>query len=83
MPIPKLDRKFMKELKNTKLDIVHIHSPFSLGKMGINYAKKNNIPVIGTMHSQFKQDFLRAVKFEWFANFLTKIIIKQFKRCDE
>ncbi len=83
LPIPKLDRKFKKELKNTKLDIVHIHSPFSLGKIGINYAKKNNIPVIGTMHSQFKQDFLRAVKFEWFANLFTKIIIKQFKRCDE
>ena len=83
LPIPKVDLKFMKELKNTKLDIVHIHSPFSVGKLGINYAKKNNIPVIGTMHSQFKQDFLRAVRSNSFASFLTKIVIKQFNRCDE
>lgn len=83
LPIPKLDSNFMKELKDTKLDIVHIHSPFSIGKVGIEYAKKNNVPVIGTMHSQFKQDFLRAVKFKWLANFLTSIIIKQFNRCDE
>ena len=83
LPLPKLDKNFKKELENTKLDIVHIHSPFSIGKMGIKYAKKNNIPVIGSMHSQFKQDFLRAVKFEWFANLLTKTVIKQFNRCDE
>ena len=83
LPIPRLDKKFMSELKNTKLDIVHIHSPFSLGKVGVDYAKKNNIPVIATMHSQYKKDFLRAVKFETLANILTKVIIKQFNRCDE
>ena len=83
LPIPKLDLSFKKKLKNAKLDIVHIHSPFSLGKIGIDYAKKNKIPIIGTMHSQYKQDFLRAIKFKWLANFLTKIIIKQYNRCDE
>ena len=83
LPIPDLDGKFMKILKETKLDIVHIHSPFTIGKAGINYAKKNNIPVIGTMHSQFKQDFYRAVKSEKIANQLNKIVIKQFNRCDE
>lgn len=83
LPIPKLDRKFKKELNDIKLDIVHIHSPFSLGKIGIDYAKKNNIPVIATMHSQFKQDFQRVVKLNSIANLLTKIPIKQFNRCDE
>lgn len=83
LPVPRLDTKFMRELNNTKLDIVHIHSPFSIGKMGIEYAKKNNIPVIATMHSQYKKDFLRAVKYEPFANLLTKIIIKQYNKCDE
>lgn len=83
LPVPRLDPKFMRELNNTKLDIVHIHSPFSIGKMGIEYAKINNIPVIATMHSQYKKDFLRAVKYELFANLLTKIIIKQYNKCDE
>lgn len=83
LPIPKLDKKFLKELKRCNLDIVHIHSPFTIGKIGINYAKKRNIPVIATMHSQFKQDFLRATKNKWLANLLTKVVIKQFNRCDE
>ena len=47
------------------------------------FAKKNNLPVIATMHSQYKKDFLRAVKYEPFANILTKVIIEQYNRCDK
>ena len=83
LPVPKVDKDFMSKLENAKLDIVHIHSPFSMGKVGINYAKRNNIPVIGTMHSQYKQDFLRAVKFKPLATVLTQMIIKQYNNCNE
>ena len=83
LPMPKIDKKFMHELNNTKLDIVHIHSPFTIGKIGVEYAKKNNVPAIATMHSQYKKDFLRAVKFEPLANLLNKVIIRQYNKCDE
>ena len=83
LPIPKLDRKFLKELNKYNLDIVHIHSPFSLGKVGIKYAKKHNIPVIGTMHSQFEQDFKRALKSDYLANKTNKVPIRVFNKCDE
>ncbi len=83
LPMPKIDKEFMHELNNTKLDIVHIHSPFTIGKIGVEYAKKNNVPAIATMHSQYKKDFLRAVKFEPLANLLTKVIIRQYNKCDE
>lgn len=82
LPMPKIDKEFMHELNNTKLDIVHIHSPFTIGKIGVEYAKKNNVPAIATMHSQYKKDFLRAVKFEPLANLLTKVIIRQYNKCD-
>ena len=83
MPTPKLDRSFIKELNQYKLDIVHIHSPFMMGELGIHYAKKNKIPVIATMHSQFKQDFKRAVKVNGFANILNHKVINVFNKCDE
>lgn len=83
LPIPKLDKEFKRKVKNIELDIVHIHSPFSIGKTGVKYAKKHNIPVVGTLHSQYKMDFLRAVKFNSVANILTKIIMKQYNNCDE
>jgi len=83
LPLPKLDRKFMKELNNYNLDIVHIHSPFTVGRAGLDYAKKHNIPCIATMHSQFKQDFKRIVKFDWFSTILNNNLINVFNKCDE
>ena len=83
LPMPKMDVNFSKILKKYHLDIVHIHSPFTIGEAGIRYAKKNHIPVIGTMHSQYRQDFLRAVKNKRFANTLNMQLIKVFNKCDE
>lgn len=83
LPIPELDGKFKKALSKSNLDIVHIHSPFMVGKSGIKYAKKHNIPVIATMHSQFKKDLKRAVKNDKIATILNNTIIKTFNKCDE
>ena len=81
--MPKMDRGFKKILDTYKLDIVHIHSPFSVGKAGVKYAKSHDIPVIGTMHSQYKQDIMRAVRNKKMANTLTKKLINVFNKCDE
>ena len=84
LPLPAFDKKFKKELDSYNLDIVHIHSPFMMGKAGLRYAKKHNIPVVGTMHSQFEQDFKRAFKSDFIAKKLNKsLIIKTFEQCDE
>ncbi len=83
LPIPKMDLAFQKQLKEYNLDLVHIHSPFTIGEAGIKYALDNNIPLIGTMHSQYKKDFIRAVKNEHIANTLLKALIHNYNKCDE
>ena len=83
LPMPKLDIKFLKELKKYNLDIVHIHSPFTIGATSVKYAKKHNIPCIATMHSQFKKDIMRFTKSELASDKLLKEIIKVFNSCDE
>ncbi len=83
LPIPKMDREFKKIVNNYHLDIVHIHSPFTIGEAGICYAKDHHIPCVGTMHSQYKQDFMRAIRNEKIAQTLTKKLIKVYNQCDE
>lgn len=83
LPVPKMDRGFIKELNQYHLDIVHIHSPFTVGEAGINYARKHHIPVVGTMHSQYKQDFMRAVHSDYLASKLNNQLIRVFNKCDE
>ena len=60
LPMPKIDLRFLKSLDKYNLDIIHIHSPFTIGRLGVEYAKKHNIPLFGTIHSQFYKDFYRA-----------------------
>lgn len=83
LPIPDLDTTFKNELRGIKLDIVHIHSPFTIGRMGVNYAIKHNIPLVATFHSQYRQDFYRATKTDFLSNHMTRAMIKMFNKCDE
>lgn len=83
IPIPRFDRKFLRELKNCQLDIVHIHSPFSVGKAGQRYAKKHKIPCVATMHTQFKQDIQKTVKSDKISAEINKKLIKVFDGCTE
>ena len=82
LALPGMDKEFKKAVKEADLDIIHIHSPFTIGKQGVKYAKKHNVPVIATMHSQYKQDFYKATKMKWLANLMTSIIMKTFNKCD-
>lgn len=81
--IPEIDINCKEKLINEKFDIIHIHSPFNIGKLGVSIAKSCHIPVVATMHSQFKKDFLRWTKSEKIATLLTSIIMNVYNQCDE
>lgn len=83
LPIMELDEIYKREIENFKLDLVHIHSPFALGKAGVEYAKKHNIPCVATMHTQFKQEFLKVTNSYEEAERLINKIIEVFDKCDE
>lgn len=82
LPLPKIDRKFLKELESYKLDVIHIHSPATIGRLGVEYAKRHNIPLFGTIHSQFYKDFYRATKNRLLSKKLTDNTMKVFEKCD-
>ncbi|MBN2300167.1 MAG: glycosyltransferase [Acholeplasmataceae bacterium] len=83
LSLPFLDYKYKKILKNAKLDIVHIHSPFTVSKTGIAYAKKHHIPVVATLHSQYKKDFYERTKSHIVSDIAIKEIMNIFNSCDE
>lgn len=83
LSLPRLDKKFMRQLNNSNLDIVHIHSPFTIGKIGLKYAQKHKIPCVATLHSQFKKDFYRATHSKMLTKFMLKKIMSVFNQCTE
>ena len=82
LPMPKLDLRFLKSLDKYNLDIIHIHSPFTIGRIGVEYAKKHNIPLFGTIHSQFYKDYYRATRNKFISKELTKNTMDLFSKCD-
>lgn len=80
---PKLDGKFIKKIKNEKFDIVHTHSPFGMGRFAVKFGKKQNIPVVATLHTQYKEDFIRVLHgVKPLVNFMVRYIMKVYNKAD-
>lgn len=83
VPAPGIDREFWETLDNSDLDIVHINSPFTVGLAGVRYARRHGVPVVATMHSQFRTDFKRALKAGPLVETALMEIMKVFAAADE
>ena len=83
IPVPALDVSFISELKKCELDVVHIHSPFAVGMLGKEYAKKYGVPTVATIHSQYKLDFERKLKLKTSVEVALRAIMQVFNACDE
>ena len=80
--LPQLDPVFQRYISLLKIDLIHIHSPFNMGSFGQQLAKQRKIPCVATFHSQYKRDFLEAVKSEMVASVMTKMIAGIYQKAD-
>ena len=83
VPTPALDPLFEAKLIHSGIDMVHIHSPFSVGLAGVLFAKLHRLPVVATLHSQYKQDFEKPLKFKPALDIAMDRIMRVFNACDE
>lgn len=78
-----MDRHYVMRAEKTDFDLVHVHSPAFSGMEGIRLANKKNVPLVGTFHSRYYDDFLRYSHSESIANLGVKYIVDFYDRCDE
>ena len=83
IPTPALDPLFEAQLIRSGIDLVHIHSPFAVCLAGVLYAKIHKLPVVATLHSQYKQDFEKPLKFKPALDVAMDSIMRVFNACDE
>lgn len=74
--------KLKKIFDDMDFDIIHIHSPFALGKLGIRVAKSKKIPVVATMHTRWEFEFEKYLKSKRIANLCIKYLIKSYNKCN-
>lgn len=80
---PKSDKKFKKEMDAVQADIIHFNSPFNMGNYAVSLAKKKNIPVVATFHSNMRPIFKSIVKFDGLTEMMVKSVGRCYKKCDE
>ncbi len=83
LAFPGCDGFLKKALKLLKIDLIHAHSPFSMGKLAAKLAKKRGVPFVMTMHSQYKKDFAKFVKSKAIVNAMAKGVAKVFDKATE
>lgn len=53
LPFHFLDFKFNRMLKEAQLDVVHLHSGHTMGKIGARHAHDTHVPLLGSLHGMF------------------------------
>ena len=81
--IPFFDAHYGARIAMVPLDIVHAHSPFIAGQEALRLARKRDIPLVGTFHSKYYDDFYKIVRQELLADIGVKYVVSFYEKCDE
>ena len=81
--IAQMDPLLLAKLRRRHFKIVHAHSPFSAGLMGLQVAKLQKIPLVATFHSKFKDDFRKVIPSDMVVEQAIKIVMEFFDHADE
>lgn len=68
--------KVFRKIKKLNIDVIHTHTPFSLGIYGIILGKVMHVPVVHTYHTYF-EEYLHYVKMK---NRVGRYLAKTFSR---
>ncbi len=77
------DAHYRARMRMIPLDIIHSHSPFAAGSEALRLAALRSLPLVGTFHSKYYDDFLKATKSEMLAKTGVKFVVDFYSRCDE
>lgn len=75
VPVP-ISIKLKPTIKKLNLDLIHVHSPFILGRVGAKYARKLEVPLVFTYHTLYDQ----YTHYVPFAQSLTKDLAQRISK---
>ena len=78
-----LDAHYRRRIRMIELDLIHAHSPFTAGSEALRLAAVRKLPMVGTFHSKYYDDFLKATRSESIAKMGVKLVVSFYNRCDE
>ena len=81
--LPYVDAAFWHNWRKMRFELVHAHCPFTSGNLAYSAAQKQNIPLVATFHSKYRQDFEHNVPNKRVVDWMIKQIIGFFEKAYE
>lgn len=81
--VPAWDLTYRLQAHGIKMDILHAHSPFGAGLEALRRKRIYDIPLIGSFHSKYYDDFFQITRSETIAQAVIKLIVSFYNACDE
>ena len=73
----------IKKLQKEKLDIMHIHSPFTSAFLARVVRRYTGVPIVFTYHTKFDLDIEKRVAFNPLKSASIKLLLSNINVCDE
>lgn len=80
--LPAADPAFRRALDAIPFQLAHAHSPFTAGHAALHLARSRGIPLVGTFHSKYYDDFLKVTRSAPLARQLTRQVVRFYEQCD-
>lgn len=80
---PNFTKSFEKKLKDFKPDVIHCQSVSPMTAYALKFAKKNNIPLLMTVHTKFRTAFARSIKSTVIVDGLIKNLVKKLNKANQ
>lgn len=74
-------RHFESAVREFAPDLIHINSPCSLGYAAVQFARRNDIPVVATYHTHFPR-YARYYKVTAFETLMWNYLRRLYNQCD-
>lgn len=81
--IPQFDIHYLRRIARAEMDIIHTHSPFVTGQEAYRLAQKRTIPLVGTFHSKYFDDFYQLSHSAALSSVGSNLVADYFARCDQ
>lgn len=81
--LPYISPAFLHNFRKMQFELVHAHCPFVTGDLAYTAAQKQQIPLVATFHSKYRQDFEHNVKSKLIVDAMVRWIIRFFNKADE
>lgn len=81
--LPYIAPRFLYHWHRMDFELIHAHCPFTTGDLAVQATRRQQIPLVATFHSKYRQDFEHNVPSKKVVDLMVKKIIRFFEMADE